>query len=594
MQSVFQKVSYVFFLVLILVGTIVVSRANAATGTIDATDYIAQFTEDGSDVLFRTTNGTPISVSDSAITGYAWGENAGWINFAPTNGGVTNTTGGVLGGYAWGENAGWINFAPTNGGVTINTSTGQFSGYAWSEVFGWLKFDCGAGACVKTSWTPTSTPPPTTPPGGVIIIPPTPTCATNPSLCAPTPTVCEINPALCVEPPATCATNPALCVPINPVEPPIIPPVVPPVTLPIVPPPTIPPVVPPNIPPSNPPSTPADPGIAVLNNVAETINRQVVLISTSFGSLVEKAQSGVKTKAGQLVTTILGTIGLLGSLFSIPESVWRSFFSFFALRRRKPWGVVYDSVTKVPLDPVYVMLQDMQGNEVASSITDIDGRYGFLVAPGTYTISAGKTNYIFPSKKLASKTADELYEDLYFGETITVDQADSAITKNIPMDAVQFDWNEQEKLDKGFMRFYHKRDVIIAEIADIVFFAGFAFTSFAFFVIPGLLNAGILFLYIVMFVLKETGLRPRPHGIVKEKATGTPLAYAIVRVYVASLNKEIMRKVTDAEGRYFCLVTPGTYYMTIEKKNPDGTYTLISNTPTMTLKNGYISKTLEV
>ena len=53
-----------------------------------------------------------------------------------------------------------------------------------------------------------------------------------------------------------------------------------------------------------------------------------------------------------------------------------------------------------------------------------------------------------------------------------------------------------------------------------------------------------------------------------------------------------MRKVTDAEGRYFCLVTPGTYYMTIEKKNSDGTYTLISNTPTMTLKSGYISKTL--
>ncbi|MCC6521002.1 hypothetical protein IT403_03425 [Candidatus Nomurabacteria bacterium] len=582
MQSVFQKVSYVFFLVLILVSTVAVSRVSAATGTIDATDYTAQFTEDGSDVLFRTTNGTAISVSDSAITGYAWGENAGWINFAPTNGGVTNTTGGVLGGYAWGENAGWINFAPTNGGVTINTSTGQFSGYAWSEVFGWLKFDCGAGACVKTSWTPTSTPPPTTPPGGVIIIPPTPTCANTPSLCVPTP--------------ATCATNPSLCVPITPIDPPVTPPVDP----------TLPPTSPISNPPvisNNPPSNPTNPtsqsqtpspGLDVLNAAAQTLNQGVTFVSTSFGSLVEKAQSGVKTKAGQLVTTILGTIGLLGSLFSIPESVWRSFFSFFALRRRKPWGVVYDSVTKVPLDPVYVMLQDMQGNEVASSITDIDGRYGFLVAPGTYTISAGKTNYIFPSKKLASKTTDELYEDLYFGETITVDQADSAITKNIPMDAVQFDWNEQEKLNKGFMRFYHKRDVIIADIADIVFFAGFAFTSFAFFVVPGLLNAGILFLYIVMFVLKETGLRPRPHGIVKEKATGAPLPYAIVRVYVASLNKEIMRKVTDAEGRYFCLVTPGTYYMTIEKKNPDGTYTLISNTPTMTLKNGYISKTLEV
>ncbi len=566
MQRVFLTLRYSVFFVLTLVSLLLTSRVHAATGTIDATDYTAKFTEDGSDVVFRTTNGTAISVSDSAITGYAWGENAGWINFAPTN-----------------------------GGVTINTTTGKFDGYAWSEVFGWLLFDCaGNTACVKTSWTPTSTPTPT-PPGGVIIIPPTPTCANTPSLCVPTPTVCEINPALCVEPPATCATNPALCVPIIPPPTPPVDPTLPP-TPPISNPPT-----PPNTPPSSsPPPTPPSqsqtpsPGLDVLNAAAQTLNQGVTFVSTSFGSLVEKAQSGVKTKAGQLLTTILGAIGLAGSLFSIPESMWRSFFSFFALRRRKPWGVVYDSVTKVPLDPVYVMLKDMQGNEVGSSITDIDGRYGFLVPPGVYTISANKTNYEFPSKKLLSKTSDELYEDLYFGEQIIIENADSAITKNIPMDALNFDWNEQEKLDKGFMRFYHKRDVIIAEIADITFFAGFALTAFAFFVVPGLLNAGILFLYIVMFVLKETGLRPRPHGIVRDKKTGAPVPYAIVRVYVATLNKEIMRKVTDAEGRYFCLVTPGTYYMTVEKKNPDETYTLLYNTPTMTLKNGYISKTLEV
>ncbi len=35
---------------------------------------------------------------------------------------------------------GWINFAPTNGGVTVSEA-GDFSGYAWGENIGWIKFN---------------------------------------------------------------------------------------------------------------------------------------------------------------------------------------------------------------------------------------------------------------------------------------------------------------------------------------------------------------------------------------------------------------------------------------------------------------------
>jgi hypothetical protein len=55
----------------------------------------------------------------------------------------------------------------------------------------------------------------------------------------------------------------------------------------------------------------------------------------------------------------------------------------FGLKKKAPpWGVVYDSVTKRPLDPAYVVLKNLQGKQIASAITDLDGRYGFLVEPG--------------------------------------------------------------------------------------------------------------------------------------------------------------------------------------------------------------------
>lgn len=61
--------------------------------------------------------GIPAKAADSPLTGYAWSENAGWINF--TNGNATinndaNVAIGELKGYAWGENIGWINFNCSN------------------------------------------------------------------------------------------------------------------------------------------------------------------------------------------------------------------------------------------------------------------------------------------------------------------------------------------------------------------------------------------------------------------------------------------------------------------------------------------------
>ena len=80
--------------------------------------------------------------------------------------------------------------------------------------------------------------------------------------------------------------------------------------------------------------------------------------------------------------------------------LWSILLIAFGLKKRNPpWGTVYDSETKQPLDPVYVVLSDTSGNEIASAITDLDGRYGFAVPAGTYVLSVRKTNYDFPSKR---------------------------------------------------------------------------------------------------------------------------------------------------------------------------------------------------
>jgi hypothetical protein len=100
-------------------------------------------------------------VGDSALSGYAWSENTGWIKFNPAQGGVLNDGTGNLSGSAWGEGLGWIDFD----NVTINTSTGRFSGTATGSGVGTINFDCPNYCDVRTDWsssdaTPTLTPTP--------------------------------------------------------------------------------------------------------------------------------------------------------------------------------------------------------------------------------------------------------------------------------------------------------------------------------------------------------------------------------------------------------------------------------------------------
>jgi len=77
------------------------------------------------------------------------------------NWGVNSDEYGNLSGYAWSENAGWINFASKDSQVKID-AWGNFDGYAWSENAGWISLASNGPVYygVKTGWLPLPTPTP--------------------------------------------------------------------------------------------------------------------------------------------------------------------------------------------------------------------------------------------------------------------------------------------------------------------------------------------------------------------------------------------------------------------------------------------------
>lgn len=278
------------------------------------------------------------------------------------------------------------------------------------------------------------------------------------------------------------------------------------------------------------------------------------------------------------------------SLLVLPLRIWNFLLVLFGIRkRRKSWGIVYDSLSKQPLDPVIVSLKNSKGEEISTSITDMDGRYGFFVEEGSYTLSAGKGNYTFPSSIMGGQNYDPMYDNLYYGETLELGR-DSVITKNIPMDPVGVDWNQTEKVrtKRGYTTEFIQ---FIARATNILFFIGFITSMVSLALSQNILNIGMLLFYIILGLIRRAGFAPRIYGtlLIGDK----PLGSAILRFWNES-GVQISKAVTDSMGRYYALVPTGNYRMSVEISDEIGGMKPYVSGMEIEAKSGVINQKIEL
>jgi len=298
----------------------------------------------------------------------------------------------------------------------------------------------------------------------------------------------------------------------------------------------------------------------------------------------------------QIIPMIVATglaFGFLPSLYDSLVSLFRALGSFFGRRKKdNPWGTVYDSVTKRPLDPVYLAVSQ-EGKEISTAITDIDGRFDFFLPAGAYTIKANKTHYRFPSERLSGKTADELYNHLYFGDQFTTN-GEAVIDLNIPLDPIDFDWNEFAKTKTNFFEFYNRRRLWLGRLYKLIFVSGFLLSIYSFLLSPSWWNIIILVLYLGLLAINRFWHdRNKPLQIIKT-SINEPLPFAIIRVFLPDLNQQIKYTVADKFGRFYLLVRPGVYYYTIEEKQLDGSYLKVLQSKPVNLPMGVLTADIYV
>ena len=310
----------------------------------------------------------------------------------------------------------------------------------------------------------------------------------------------------------------------------------------------------------------ADPGCAKPSDRSE---RNITESAGAIGTLFREAVLDnliVETINEQLAAPLLMTAVVVNSFSMLPLFTFLSFLRFLVtepfalrLRRRKQWGVVYNAITKEPIDLAIVRLYRTADNRpIRSQVTDQQGRYSFIVPPGRYYLTVTKPTFTFPTALLKGKYEDVRHLNLYHGEPIEIQRSSLPITANIPLDSPE-DSRQPAKLI--FQYFRRKLQYAIA-------FSGVPLAALSLAISPSGITLSLFGVHCLLYGLFRRLAYVRPAkswGVVYDQANRTPIRLAVVRIYDQEHHRLVESRITDRHGRYAFLVDHNWYYLTAEK-----------------------------
>ena len=252
---------------------------------------------------------------------------------------------------------------------------------------------------------------------------------------------------------------------------------------------------------------------------------------------------------GGLVFPLVPVLAELGSpgniLFLLRDVLARLIGLLFGRRKkRRMWGIVYDSQTGQPIPLASVNIYNMAGKILETKFTDKLGAYFFLVPEGQYIVESKKGGYRQIIEQNASEATTH-YQGDYLGGVLDIQNPDM-VDSNIPM----------RKEEKHLFRSFFQQGYI-KTLMDIIFWGMFAFNIYALVVSPSLTNLFIVILYILLAVILNFSIIRKRWGTVTDNR-GEPEAFVTVEVTNEHGNR-VARAITDNYGRYLLILKSGTY-----------------------------------
>ncbi len=274
---------------------------------------------------------------------------------------------------------------------------------------------------------------------------------------------------------------------------------------------------------------------------------------------VQSVTENVAAPAAVVVAVGVTAIAVGGfNLLNYLQFLFTQPFLLIYRRKRKSWGVVYNALSKQPIELAVVRLMKPGTNfALQTHITDAQGRFAFFVPAGSYTIQVQKPGYQFPTTYLKDEKIDVDLVDLYHGEEIKV-TGPVTISPNIPLDPTA-----KEELPAVIQRRQRLR-----KVQSIISLGGLVAGLVAVVISPTPFVIGMAVFQVALYGLFRRlaiPARPKRWGIVYDTDGKRPLVKTVVRVFDKKFNKLLETQITNADGTYGFFAAKGQYYLTAEK-----------------------------
>ena len=245
--------------------------------------------------------------------------------------------------------------------------------------------------------------------------------------------------------------------------------------------------------------------------------------------------------------------------FSSTFSRFASIFESLGLsRKKKPWGIVYDSYSRVPIVNAQVQIFDVQRKKLRQTrFSTKEGRFGFLVPedPYGYYLRVTKKGYTFPSKIAKQEKGQNIYATFNYSTPIKPTKENPVVNTNVPLDNQNIQIFKKATL--GFFNFLLKLYLYLRMPLLII---GTIFALFAFWqeqAAPEIIFV-VLYLYLWIYELYQHTVKFKPWGVSEDEQTKDPTSLTIVRL-ISDKGKIIQSTVSDAKGKFFVLANEGRY-----------------------------------
>lgn len=303
--------------------------------------------------------------------------------------------------------------------------------------------------------------------------------------------------------------------------------------------------------------------------ISDQSNQNFIIDKSVMGAIIDYIDefAALLAKIFLALATALAGIGAilpsLSNIFSL-STLPEVFYGLLASgkKKRRNWGIIYDINQGLPLPNAKVMLLDAKTNRLIElSVSDREGRYGFIQGEGEYLLKVDKQGY--EQLNLSAIDRQSLpYRDNYNGETIKIaGQNEYQINHNLPLKstawAAHFSLNVQ----------------VLNRISSILYFAnwpiivlGSIFSMLALYISPNVINVAIMLGYLVIWVYQISITRSnRSFGRVFEGDSFRPVDLSLVRVMDSSNKKLVRTAATNHIGHYAMLLKKGSYLIFAQK-----------------------------